>query len=418
MQGGRARKHDHLRSGRRQARPPGCAREHGRHRDRSLRGIRDGYLRPAAAHPGQARVPQGGEAVEPDRPQRGLARRTRPLQPDLLLRGPGGHRPAGAQEGAEQTGPPMNLAIAQQTYIVESRELLRDMESALLRLEKAPRDAEAITAVFRAAHTIKGSSGAVNFDAIVEFTHAMESVLEQIRSGNLPIDGKLIALLLVCGDHLSALLDCLAADDRKAAFERIRENGESLLGDLGAYLGTPQLPAGETREPEVERIGAATVASDDWHISLRFGRSLLRNGLDPLSFIRYLGSLGKISQVTTVFDAMPDAADMDPEACYLGMELGFNGAVTKEAIEDVFEYLREDCAIRILPPHSRISDYVDLINALPEDKVRLGELLVKSGALTRRELDAGLRIQAEGAKRRIGEILVGQGAGQIGRAHG
>jgi two-component system chemotaxis sensor kinase CheA len=131
-----------------------------------------------------------------------------------------------------------------------------------------------------------------------------------------------------------------------------------------------------------------------------------------LSFIRYLATLGKISQVTTVFDAMPDAADMDPESCYLGMELDFNGAVTKETIEDVFEYLREDCAIRILPPHSRISDYVDLINALPEDKVRLGELLVKSGALTRRELDAGLRIQAEGAKRKIGEILVGQGAVQ------
>src|SRR5262249_46026325 len=113
-----------------------------------------------------------------------------------------------------------------------------------------------------------------------------------------------------------------------------------------------------------------------------------------------------------VFDAMPDADGMDPEACYIGMELGFNGSVTKEAIEDVFEYLREDCAIRILPPHSRISDYVDLISALPEDKVRLGELLVKSGALTRRELDCGLRIQAEGAKRRIGEILVGQGAVQ------
>ena len=306
----------------------------------------------------------------------------------------------------------MNLAIVQQTYIVESRELLRDMESALLRLEKAPQDAEAMTAVFRAAHTIKGSSGAVNFDAIVAFTHAMEGVLDQIRSGRIAIDGKLIALLLACGDHVSALLDCLAADDRNVAFERIREKGESLLRELGARFTAPPLPAGAQRETEVERIGGATVASGDWHISLRFGRSLLKNGLDPLSFIRYLATLGKISQVTTVFDAMPDAADMDPESCYLGMELDFNGAVTKEAIEDVFEYLREDCAIRILPPHSRISDYVDLINALPEDKVRLGELLVKSGALTRRELDAGLRIQAEGAKRKIGEILVGQGAVQ------
>jgi two-component system chemotaxis sensor kinase CheA len=284
----------------------------------------------------------------------------------------------------------MSMAIVQQTYIVESRELLRDMEGALLRLEKAPQDAEAITAVFRAAHTIKGSSGAVNFDAIVAFTHAMEGVLDQIRSGRISIDGKLIALLLACGDHVSALLDCLAADDRNAAFERIRERGENLIRDLGARFTAPSLPAGAPREAEVERIGGATVASGDWHISLRFGRSLLKNGLDPLSFIRYLGTLGKISQVTTVFDAMPDAAAMDPESCYLGMELDFNGAVTKETIED----------------------YVDLINALPEDKVRLGELLVKSGVLTRRELDTGLRLQADGTKRKIGEILVGQGAVQ------
>jgi two-component system, chemotaxis family, sensor kinase CheA len=306
----------------------------------------------------------------------------------------------------------MSMAIVQQTYIVESRELLRDMESALLRLEKTPQDADAITAVFRAAHTIKGSSGAVNFDAIVAFTHAMESVLEQIRSGRTAIDGKLIALLLACGDHVSALLDCLAADDRDAAFGRIRERGESLLEDLSEYFvpGAPRLPA--RVDPRVDRIGGATVASGDWHISLRFGRSLLKSGLDPLSFIRYLGSLGKISQVTTVLDAMPDAAAMDPESCYLGMELNFNGAVTKESIEDVFEYLREDCAIRILPPHSAISDYIDLINALPEDKTRLGELLVKSGALTRRELDDGLRLQAQGTARKIGEILVGQGAVQ------
>src|SRR5260370_17043141 len=95
---------------------------------------------------------------------------------------------------------------------------------------------------------------------------------------------------------------------------------------------------------------------------------------------------------TALFHAMPAPADMDPEACYLGMELDFKGAVTKETIEDVFEYLREDCAIRILPPHSRISDYIDLINTLPEDKTRLGELLVKSGGLTRRELEERLAL--------------------------
>jgi two-component system chemotaxis sensor kinase CheA len=100
------------------------------------------------------------------------------------------------------------------------------------------------------------------------------------------------------------------------------------------------------------------------------------------------------------------------------MELDFTGDVDKQTIENVFDYLREDCTIRILPPQSRISDYIALINDLPEDDARLGELLVTSGALTRRELEEALRLQQtldenpsavepEGASR-IGKILVEQ----------
>jgi two-component system, chemotaxis family, sensor kinase CheA len=313
------------------------------------------------------------------------------------------------------------MEMVQQTFIAESRELLRAMETALLQLEKAPQDAELINAVFRAAHTIKGSSGAINFEAVVEFTHAMESVLQLIRCGDITIDGPLVALLLKCGDYLSSLLDCLLADDKEAVLEQIRDAGRGLLADLNARLpaaSVPQVVAEPTPDTGTERIGGGTVASSAWHISLRFGPDVLRHGLDPLSFIRYLGSLGEIGAATTLFDAMPEASIMDAESCYLGMELDFTGDVDKETIENVFDYLQEDCTIRILPPRSRISDYIALINDLPEDDARLGELLVTSGALTRRELDEALRLQqnldeeraAKGLQpvSRIGEILVDQ----------
>src|SRR5204863_638159 len=124
--------------------------------------------------------------------------------------------------------------------------------------------AEGVAGDPRAAHTIEGSAGAFSFEASVEFTHAVEGLLEQIRSGRTSIDSGLIALLLGCGDHVSSLLDCLAADDRKAAFGRVRETGEGLLERLNACLGTARVtrvaeePA---REPAVEQIGGATVAS-------------------------------------------------------------------------------------------------------------------------------------------------------------
>jgi len=311
--------------------------------------------------------------------------------------------------------------MLQETFIAESRELLRAMEGSLLQLEKAPQDAELINAVFRAAHTIKGSSGVVNFEAIVEFTHAMESVLHLIRSGDVIIDSSLIALLLKCGDYVSSLLDCLVADDKDAALERIRGAGQGLLANLNQWLpatSAPQVIAHATRARAAAHRSGDAVASSAWHISLRFGPDVLRHGLDPLSFIRYLGSLGQIGAVTTLFDAMPEASTMDAESCYLGMELEFTGDVDKETIENVFDYLREDCTIRILPPQSRICDYIALINDLPEDDARLGELLVTSGALTRRELEEALRLQQtleekpsevgpEGGSR-IGKILVEQ----------
>jgi len=327
-----------------------------------------------------------------------------------------------ANEGARENrkaGPvTTRVELIRQTFIAESHELLRAMESALLQLEKTPADAELINAVFRAAHTIKGSSGTVNFDAIVEFTHAMESVLQLIRSGELAIDAALIALLLECGDHVSALLDCLVAGDKDAAFALIDDAGRRLLASLGAYLAdSPAAPAPCAAAREDPLNAGGSVASNAWHISLRFGPDVLRHGLDPLSFIRYLSALGEIVAVTTLLDAMPEASLMDPETCYLGMELDFKGPVEKETIENVFDYLREDCVVRILPPHSRVADYIALIKDMPEDETGLGDLLVKSGVLTRRELDEGLNLQRladehAGEKRKLGEILVGQGVVQ------
>ena len=56
---------------------------------------------------------------------------------------------------------------ALQTFIAEGRELLEQMEEALLRVEQSPRDADTINAIFRAAHTIKGSAGLFGFEAVV-----------------------------------------------------------------------------------------------------------------------------------------------------------------------------------------------------------------------------------------------------------
>jgi two-component system chemotaxis sensor kinase CheA len=320
----------------------------------------------------------------------------------------------------------MNLQPAHETFIAECKDLLADMEEALLKLEQQPDDEEAITAVFRCAHTIKGSAGVFGFDDIVEFTHVMESLLEEIRAGEVSIDSDVIALLLLCGDHLLVLLEETVNESLIMSAETHTAN-TALLERLKLYLDESVIALLEvavpvTVETEIHTPGG-NVASDAWHVSLRFGRDVLRNGMDPLSFIRYMETMGEIVHIITLCGAIPDAYEMDPESCYLGLEIDFYTAADKKAIEGVFDFVRDDCAIRILPPHSKVLDYIKMIDDLPEEKMMLGELLVECGSLTENELQEGIILQNEidGVddesvphihKHKLGEVLVGKGVVQ------
>ena len=299
----------------------------------------------------------------------------------------------------------MDLDQALQTFIMESRELLEAMEESLLGLESEPDDKEAIGAIFRAAHTIKGSGGLFGLDGIVAFTHVVENVLDRVRSDEVPINGDLIALLLSCRDYIGMLVDQIAADSSAQPDRETETTGTMLLNQLKAYqVATKEQSSVPATAPSQHQTtvltqSGGTVESDHWHISLRFSHDVLRNGMDPLAFIRYLDNMGEIVHIATLSDAMPFAPDMDPESCYLGFEIDFHGDnVDKATIEGVFEFVRDDCTLRIMPPHSRIEEYIQLINELPEDKIRLGELLVNSGSLTRKELDEALRLQALSAE--------------------
>ncbi|CAH1073858.1 chemotaxis protein CheA [Candidatus Nitrotoga sp. 1052] len=308
----------------------------------------------------------------------------------------------------------LDLDQALQTYIAEARELLQDMEDSLLRLEVDPNDADTIGAIFRAAHTIKGSAGLFGLDPIVSFTHIVEDVLDRVRDGDVVIEANLIAVLLESGDHMLHLVDVVAAQGGQLDAEAIaRESG--LRVRLQAYQDDSEMSHAVQVETEIplQSSGGGLVETDNWHISLRFGQNVMRDGMDPLSFLRYLSTLGEIVSITTMFDALPPADEMDAESCYLGFEIDFKSDADKATIAGVFEFAREGSLIHILPPHSKLTEYIELIRSLPESETRLGEILVTTGALTQQELEAGLSEQQtsarpDGSTTPLGEILVEQ----------
>jgi len=241
----------------------------------------------------------------------------------------------------------INLDQAQQTFIVEAREQLQAMEESLLQLENDPGDDDAIGAIFRAAHTIKGSAGLFGLEPIVSFTHIVEDVLDRLREGSVAVDPGLIAVLLKSGDHMLELIDVVA--NQGSTLQPPALAREMELCQILQEYQAPPTAAEPARKAEAEPTDTSEASL--WHISLRFGQDVFRNGMDPLSFLRYLQTLGEIVDITTLTDALPAIEAWDAESCYLGFDIAFRSAAGHTAINEVFDFVREDCVIEIVAAH-------------------------------------------------------------------
>ena len=305
----------------------------------------------------------------------------------------------------------------QQAYVAESREMLQMMEDNLLQMEENSANSDTINSIFRAAHTIKGGAGIIECNFIVEFTHVLENVLDEMHSGTITSSPALIEVLLSCSDQLGTLLACVEnktepSDEINKVSLILREKLQHYLDKLSSADKDAALSAST-----VHASNSGLMESDNWHLSLRFGPNVMRKGMDPATSLRFLTELGQIVHLITLPDAIPEAAEMDAESCYLGFEISFRSNADKARIENVFNFVREDCLIHIWPPHSKLDDFINSIETLPEDSMRLGEILVKCGALTMQELEQALTAQADqkqeedqSSQTKIGDVLVTQGA--------
>ncbi|PRC91129.1 Hpt domain-containing protein [Solimicrobium silvestre] len=296
----------------------------------------------------------------------------------------------------------MNRDQPLQTFIIESRELLAAMDTALLTVEHAKNQTDMVKTIFRTAHIIKGSASLFGLDHIAAFSQLIENVLELVREDKIGIADRMVTLLSSCSNYIGTMVDAAEAGQLEPD-QAMSQRGLLLSEQLQLYLGasistsTPALttaqprPSGAIRKPS----GNADKESGYWQISLRFGPDVLRNGMEPLSFIRYLAKLGTIAGIVTLIDAVPDSEKMNPESCYLGFEITLSSAADQATIENVFEFLRDDCSIQLLTPQSHVSDYIQLIQRMPEQAERLGTILIRCGIITRQELTGALHVTHE-----------------------
>ncbi|MBT9608546.1 MAG: chemotaxis protein CheA [Aquabacterium sp.] len=237
------------------------------------------------------------------------------------------------------------IAEALPAFISEAQEQIEQVEQLLLQLEDAPDDAELLNALFRCAHTVKGSAGVFGLDAVVAFTHHVESLLDGLREGRQHLTPAMSTLLLQCNDQIRLLVD--AASDLACDVSSSEGLRQQLVAELQRWTdgGAPMPSTGASDAPAQDAPQA-----QPWHIGVRFGRDTFRNGMDPLAILNYLRGLGELDDVVLDESAVPALAQLEPESCHLDFGFTLLTDAAQAGIEDAFSFVREDCELCITPP--------------------------------------------------------------------
>jgi len=228
-----------------------------------------------------------------------------------------------------------------QAFQEEARELLAELESALLELDQEREDREIVGRAFRALHTIKGSGAMFGFDDIAGFAHNLETAFDRLRNGKLAVTAELIALTLAAGDQIRAMLDEAAG---LGAVDRSRSEG--ILAELRRLTGSPEPQPDMAAAPPAARDVSPGGPACDWRIRFRPGPNVLINGTNPLLLLRELRDLGGL-RIDLDASAIPSLGELDAERCYLAWDMVLTTAAAAESIRDIFIFVEDDCELTI-----------------------------------------------------------------------
>ncbi len=232
----------------------------------------------------------------------------------------------------------MSIDLSQffEVFFEESFEGLDTMEAELLNLVPGEEDLETINTIFRAAHSIKGGSGTFGFSSVSDFTHVLETLLDQIRQGERTLTTEHVNLLLKAVDCLRSLLAGLQAEQEPDLTEAdtLRAQFEEVLG----INSTTQESNIQTSDNQSD--------SDTYQIDFKPHHHLFKTGNEPLIMISELEQLGELD--TTVFyDEVPEITNLSSDECFLHWRFFLNTSHGESAIKEVFEWVEDDADITI-----------------------------------------------------------------------
>ncbi len=256
----------------------------------------------------------------------------------------------------------MSIDMSQfhQVFFEECFEGLEAMESGLLTLDMGDIDSEIINTIFRGAHSIKGGSGTFGFTVVAEYTHIMETLLDEMRDGRRQVTQPAVAVLLGSVDCLREMLTAIqneqAVNDvsvatHKKALEVVLNGGatdDELISPVVPEASSVELEVNVIADVVEEAEAAGELAEQGWKIAFCPYLDLLKTGNDPVRLFRELNELGELTTSANIQD-VPGFYQIDPEECNISWDLKVVGDISGDDIREIFNWVEGDCEMEIEP---------------------------------------------------------------------
>ncbi|MBN2531535.1 MAG: chemotaxis protein CheA [Spirochaetales bacterium] len=208
-------------------------------------------------------------------------------------------------------------------FFEEAELQVEAFEQNVLHLENNPENMDAIDEMFRAAHTLKGGAATVEMNEITQFTHLVENVLDEMRSGNLKTDGDVIDILLNAVDIIKKMLrERLSGKVFQEDIDELTDNLNSLLSGekkVDMVSGEKKIKIkskliekkdGKGKElTEYELLELVAEAGKDnklYWIQVTFNKDNVMNTVGGIQLYAAFNEIGKVLQSYPEFELLYD----------------------------------------------------------------------------------------------------------------
>lgn len=300
-------------------------------------------------------------------------------------------------------------------FTAEVDEQIQVLEEGLLRLEQDDSEPELLQAVFRAAHTIKGSAGMIGHERLAHLTHTLETVLDGLRKDTIELSSALVDVCLDAVDDLRLLREevmdgVMRVDDIEPIVARI-----NAAADATSATGQPS--SKPATESFLLRVPSTPVMDDTCRMAIAI--DIAPESIAPAA--RAFQIVLALQPMGTIVSMEPTQADIEAARPVKTLSLFLDTPVSVEeilraietvsdiahiSIDGVTGFTRSEKEEKIVVVSDQVTPEIQEVGT-----TKLGEYLLQKGIISKEQLAGALRIQAAFPQPRpvLGEILVKMG---------